>query len=64
MTIIKSDINSMLKSLLGDDELVERWWVSPNKAFDMETPNVVYQSGVDGQKQVYDYVYQFIWGKL
>jgi hypothetical protein len=30
--------NSMLMAMLGSDELVSRWWVSPNKAFDNKCP--------------------------
>ena len=37
--IDKNKLNSILFSLLGSDELVERWWESPNKAFDMMTPD-------------------------
>jgi hypothetical protein len=28
----------ILYSLLGSDELVQKWWISPNKAFDEMTP--------------------------
>ena len=31
-------LNLVLLSLLGTHELVEKWWVSNNKAFDNETP--------------------------
>ena len=30
--------NRILYSLLGSDELVQKWWISPNKAFDEMTP--------------------------
>ena len=30
--------NSMLIAMLGSDALVEKWWVSPNKAFDNKCP--------------------------
>ena len=29
----------ILHSLLGSEELVQKWWESPNKAFDELTPN-------------------------
>lgn len=35
----------MLLALLGSQELVIRWWDSPNKAFDMKTPNELWESG-------------------
>ena len=30
--------NSMLIGMLGSDALVEKWWASPNKAFDNKCP--------------------------
>ena len=35
----KNRLNSVLFACLGSDELVDKWWDSPNKAFDMITPN-------------------------
>lgn len=29
-------------ALLGKESLVERWWISKNKAFDMKTPLEMY----------------------
>jgi hypothetical protein len=31
--------NRILYALLGSQELVQKWWESPNKAFDEMTPN-------------------------
>lgn len=31
-------LNAMLFSLLGNHELVARWWTTPNKGFDMQCP--------------------------
>ena len=56
MVIIKSDINRYLYAMLGRTELVDGWWHSPNKAFNMLTPNEVYQMDADGRKWVYTYV--------
>ena len=42
--------NSMLMAMLGSDALVDKWWVSPNKAFDNKCP-----VDVDQQKVV-DYL--------
>ncbi len=30
--------NRILHALLGSQELVQKWWASPNKAFDEMTP--------------------------
>jgi len=38
--------NSMLIAMLGSDALVEKWWVSPNKAFDNKCPVDVDQEKV------------------
>jgi hypothetical protein len=35
---MKEKYNKLLMPLLGKESLVERWWVSKNKAFDMKTP--------------------------
>jgi hypothetical protein len=56
MIIIKNDINKVLISLLGKWIYVDKWWESPNKAFDNRTPNTVYYSGEEGRKRVYAYV--------
>jgi hypothetical protein len=34
----KNKLDSILFAMLGNNELVEKWWDSPNKAFDMITP--------------------------
>jgi len=39
---IKSKYDGLLMALLGKEALVERWWVSKNKAFDMKTPLEMY----------------------
>jgi hypothetical protein len=55
-TIIKKDVNRYLLMLLGRYELIERWWTSPNKAFQNRTPDAVYQTGPKGRVEVYSYV--------
>ena len=30
--------NLMLISMLGSNDLVDKWWISPNKAFDNKCP--------------------------
>lgn len=36
--ITKEKLNPILMGLLGSQELVDRWWTSPNKAFDNKPP--------------------------
>ena len=38
-TNMKQTMNEILLQLLGSEELVQRWWATPNKAFDMEIPD-------------------------
>ena len=54
--IIKSDINRYLYAMMGSPQLVDGWWDSPNKAFDLKTPDEVYQTGAEGRLRVYQYV--------
>jgi len=42
--------------MIGSPQLVDGWWDSPNKAFDLKTPDEVYQTGAEGRKRVYEYV--------
>ena len=48
--------NSMLMAMLGSDALVEKWWNSPNKAFDNKCPVDV------DQKDVVEYLMFYTFG--
>jgi hypothetical protein len=37
-------LNRMLMGLLGSEELVQRWWTIPNRAFDYQTPRQVFDT--------------------
>ena len=44
MTLAKANMtrekcNLILKAILGSDESIEKWWNTPNKAFDLQNPN-------------------------
>jgi hypothetical protein len=52
----KFALNKMLMALLGSQEFVDRWWQSPNYAFEMKTPDDVYLSGLQGRREVTGYV--------
>jgi hypothetical protein len=43
-------------ALLGSEELVKRWWESPNYAFNLRTPNEVWNESKDSYKIVVKYV--------
>ena len=40
----KLRLDRLLMPLLGTEELVERWWQCPNRAFDNDTPISTYNS--------------------
>jgi hypothetical protein len=42
--------NRILYALLGSDELVKKWWKSPNKAFGEATPNEMWDRDKDRVK--------------
>lgn len=46
-------LNIVLKALLGSEELVNRWWVSPNNHFYRKKPLDVY---IDSPEKVTSYV--------
>jgi hypothetical protein len=44
---MKSKYDRLLMALLGKEALVERWWISKNKAFDMKSPLEMYAEDVN-----------------
>lgn len=47
--------NQMLKALLGSDELIKKWWLSPNRAFDEQIPEDLWNTN-KGRNKVYSYL--------
>ena len=52
----KKQLDAMLFAMIGSDELVHKWWVSPNKAFDDRFPKDVYYQDPQGRHEVSDYI--------
>jgi len=50
---LKDRCDTILRSLLGE-RMVEQWWYSRNKAFDMLTPQEIWESG--DVNRVYGYL--------
>lgn len=50
-------LNVCLFAMLGNDDLVNRWWESPNLAFENKTPNEMYE---ENEQQVIDYVLSYL----
>jgi len=55
-SLVKDACDNMLKSLLGSDVFVEKWWQSPNLHFNMKTPFEVFVQDAAGRQSVYDYL--------
>jgi hypothetical protein len=47
--------NQILKALVGSDELIHQWWISPNRAFNGEIPDDLWNTSA-GRNQVYSYL--------
>lgn len=52
----KHELNDLLYKLLGSEDLVARWWHTPNRYWDGQTPYTVYTRD---EKAVTDYVLFF-----
>ena len=50
------NLDNILLRLLGSRELVERWWATPNKAFDGDIPDDIFHS--DRRGEVVKYILQ------
>lgn len=48
------NLDNILLGLLGSRELVERWWATPNKAFDGDIPDDIFHS--DRRNEVINYI--------
>ena len=52
---MKQKANTILRALLGSEELIIRWWNSSNKAFDGDLPDELWQTSA-GRVKVYNYL--------
>jgi hypothetical protein len=57
----KEQLNDHIAALVGD-ELVENWWKSPNKKWNGFTPLEIYESDIEGQQQVEEYILKHCYG--
>lgn len=48
--------NKVLMSLLGSEELVDRWWQSPNVAMAMRTPSELWSKDELSREFVFNYI--------
>ena len=51
--------NDLLQSMMGKD-LVAQWWTGPNRAFEMQTPETVFDKD---HERVYAYVMTSVHGE-
>lgn len=52
---IQDQLDLMLMALLGSEDLVDRWWKTPNKALDNKCPSDVELSEVKNYLMLYCY---------
>ena len=52
----KHRLDAILYIILGSDNLVHKWWHSPNTAFDDRFPKDVYYQDVNGRQDISDYI--------
>lgn len=53
------NLDELLLSLLGSQDLVDKWWNSDNTYFQGDTPEQVFRSN---PQQVINYINQFCYG--
>jgi hypothetical protein len=58
---LKKQLDAIVLAIVGPD-LVEKWWNSPNKHWDLKTPLEVYESGLEGKMDVRAYLYLHLSG--
>jgi hypothetical protein len=59
-TVVKVALNRALLAMLGKQSLVERWWHMPNKYWNGDTPESIYQSGPAGRSEVKKYILSYL----
>jgi hypothetical protein len=52
----KPRLDAILYLLLGSTDLVQKWWVTPNTAFDDRFPKDVYYQDPNGRQEISDYI--------
>ena len=57
MNPLRKEVNEILLAQLGSEELVQRWWVSDNVAFNLQPPQKIWDIGYEGEQEVADYVF-------
>lgn len=50
------DLDKILLEMLGSQELVERWWATPNEAFNGDIPDDIFHS--NRRVEVISYIYK------
>jgi hypothetical protein len=54
----KNRLNGLLFAILGDDDLVERWWSRPNAWLDEKTPEELFKTDPE---RVRDHIFSFVY---
>ena len=56
MNVTKLQLDNVLLSLLGSEDLVAQWWLSPNFALGLQSPIDLWEDGEVGCEMVTNYV--------
>ena len=59
MKTLKEKCDIMLLSLIGEEN-IDVWWKSKNKAFQMLTPEEVFNTDDEGKMKVFDYLFSYL----
>jgi len=57
MNKLRQQVNRVLLALLGNEDLVQRWWTGPNFHFKLRCPQEVWDESEEGQEEVANYVF-------
>jgi hypothetical protein len=58
-SMTREELNQHLFALVGSDQLVQQWWVTPNRAWQGREPQEIWDHNPD---EVVTYVMRFCYG--
>ena len=53
---VMKQLQGILLACLGSEQLVEKWWESPNRAFQQKTPREMWEGDDKERNTVKDYI--------
>lgn len=52
-------LNKILFAMLGSEHLVDMWWDSPNRHWNLQTPNEIWNGTREGKTEVIRYILSY-----